>query len=100
MLKLPDFCNRAARLAPGACRPASGARCALWRELLALGPRRCRRPGACSTTLSQQPPDRRSANAYLVLPPIYATEQVAYQVGHRRHTTDQLRGGEGCVGKG
>lgn len=28
------------RLAPGACSPASGARCALWRELLALGPRR------------------------------------------------------------
>nr|AMT81340.1 transposase [Sphingobium baderi] len=27
------------RLAPGACSPASGARCALWRELLALGPR-------------------------------------------------------------
>lgn len=26
------------RLAPGACSPASGARCALWRELLALGP--------------------------------------------------------------
>jgi transposase-like protein len=25
---------------PGACSPASGARCALWRELLALGPRR------------------------------------------------------------
>src|SRR3546814_19901813 len=68
------------RLAPGACSPASGARCALWRELLALGPRRGRRPGACATTISQQPPDRSSAKAYLTLPPIFETRPITEEV--------------------
>src|SRR5699024_4474671 len=36
----------------------------------------------CSTTISQQPPDRRRATAYLCLPPIFATEPVGPLAPH------------------